>query len=273
MTFDTRTMAANSSSGFVAEDPMTVEFESVKTPLPSDILCGKNKICIKHEGSKSFRRIIESYTLKYQQASSRNEKMEVTKEIFDKLQTRRFLKYNEESDMWETLHPLAVRDKIGHALRFSNRKGSSSIRKQVRRSTSALASMGQADLNSIRSSMSMGCMDSLQSSVPKQRQNVLRNSTGNMPFQNLMNPALGLQDLQGGLAPLNSFALNGNMLNNSSMHSNLNAVFPPRTSSNCQVPPTKESDLSWMLQMPLLDLDGEGSKVCMPHGQHQQFSI
>lgn len=49
--------------------------------------------------------------------------MDITKEIFHKLEHHRFLKFDEEQKCWHTLHPLAVRDKIGHALRFSNRKG------------------------------------------------------------------------------------------------------------------------------------------------------
>ena len=270
MTFDTRTMAVNSSTGLIGDEPMTVEFESVKTPLPSDILCGKNKICIKHPGSRSFRAIIESYTLKYQQASSRNEKMEVTKEIFDKLQTRRFLKYNEENDMWETLHPLAVRDKIGHALRFSNRKGSTSIRKQVRRSTSDMASLQQADMASMRPSMSMGCIDSFNVSCNKPRQNVLRNSTGNMPFSGLMlNQSNDMQTSMQPLSTFSSLGLGNHMLNNNNtgMNSNLNAVFPLRTPST-QAPPSKDNDLSWMMQMPLLDMDAEG-QVYMVNGQQQ----
>lgn len=115
---------------------MTAEFQTVANPKAEDILCGKDKRCIKHEGSREFRRIIESYTLQYQQASSRQEKMDITKEIFDSLQSRRFLKFNEDTNLWETLHPLAVRDKIGHALRFSNRKGASTIRSKVSRNGS-----------------------------------------------------------------------------------------------------------------------------------------
>jgi len=51
---------------------------------------------LSHEGSKEFRKLIDSYTLPYQQASTRQEKMDVTKEIFDLLQAKRFLKMNEE---------------------------------------------------------------------------------------------------------------------------------------------------------------------------------
>jgi hypothetical protein len=35
--------------------------------------------------------------------------------------TSRFLKYNEVTELWEDVTPLAARDKVGHALRFANR--------------------------------------------------------------------------------------------------------------------------------------------------------
>jgi hypothetical protein len=264
MTFDTRTMsslkAVHTATG-LGEDVMTAEFESIKKPSNEDILCGKNKICIKHPGSKSFRHIIEGYTLKYQQASSRNEKMEVTKEIFDKLQTRRFLKYNEETDMWESLHPLAIRDKIGHALRFSNRKGPSAIRKQVRRSNSDLTSLRQADLASsasLTTSNSLGSMDALKAAMLR---NPLRRSTGSFPFPNLKPADLEPNPLRVDssgfqVTPLGAFSLGG------SMHSGFTTSAVVKSS-----PPLNPGDLSWMLQMPLMEEDD--GKVFFVNGQPQ----
>ncbi|CAB9514922.1 expressed unknown protein [Seminavis robusta] len=291
------------------EESFNRDFETIKTPLPSDILCGKNKICIKHEGSKNFRRIIESYTLQYQQASSRQAKMDITKEIFDRLQTHRFLKYNEDTDMWETLHPLAVRDKIGHALRFSNRKGSSAIRKQVRRSTSDISSLSSASFVGSAadavSSMSMSMSDSgvRRSSANSismclsQGNAALRHSTGNLPqfseFSLLEQMASG----NFGCNNNNNSTFSSNNHCNSNTH-NLHAEFqlmqpalPPlgpsfnNTQWNCSssftkpVPQTStsknffgsqvrsnEGDLSWMLQMPLLELDTtEGTAVRANH--------
>lgn len=138
----------NSSNSLATGDNLNIEFESVKEPKNTDILCGKDKRCIKHEGSRDFRKIIESYTSQYQMAASRQEKMDITKQIFDRLQSRRFLKFNDDTDMWETLHPLAVRDKIGHALRFSNRKGSGTIRNKVRSSGSLSSILSNSSLAS-----------------------------------------------------------------------------------------------------------------------------
>lgn len=238
MTYDTRTMA--NSSGLGGEDP-AVEFQTVKNPLPTDILCGKNKICIKHEGSKSFRRIIESYTQKYQDAASRNEKMEVTKEIFDRLQSRRFLKYNEETDLWETLHPLAVRDKIGHALRFSNRKGNTTIRKQVvRHSASDMAALQSGDIDTIRrSAMSMGCMDGmgLRKSHSKQALNKLRASTGSARPR--MPSSTSNQDILTALPSFRSLHIGSGMTkNDQDAHGNQNAVFPSRNNGSSRVTPS-----------------------------------
>jgi len=268
MTFDTRTMsslnAVHSATG-LGEDLMTAEFESIKHPSDEDILCGKNKICIKHPGSKSFRRIIESYTLKYQQASSRNEKMEVTKEIFDKLQTRRFLKYNEETDMWETLHPLAIRDKIGHALRFSNRKGSNAIRKQVRRSTSDLTSLRQVGLTKSSSLMttsnSLGSMDALKAAMQR---HPLRRSTESLPFPNLKPADLEPNPLRVDssgfqVTPMGACSLGG------SMHSGFTTPSVIKSS-----PPLNPGDLSWMLQMPLMEEDD--GKVFFANGQPQHHA-
>lgn len=45
--------------------------EVVKQPLERDVLCGKNKECLEHPGSKAFRDIIEQFVTRYQQADSK----------------------------------------------------------------------------------------------------------------------------------------------------------------------------------------------------------
>jgi len=88
-----------------------------------DILCGKEKKCVAHPGSVNFRRVIEEYAPKYNIAVTKQEKMNVTKEIYDMLgaQNSRFLKYSNKSKGWEELSSLLARDKISHALRFALR--------------------------------------------------------------------------------------------------------------------------------------------------------
>merc|ERR1712232_716119 len=72
----------------------------------------------------NFRAVIDKYASKYQEAVTKQEKMNVTKEIYDSLgsQNSRFLKYNAKAEGWEELSSLLARDKISHALRFANRE-------------------------------------------------------------------------------------------------------------------------------------------------------
>jgi hypothetical protein len=282
------------------ENCMSGDCESVMTALPEDILCGvsdllvtyntgsipspidatltslslivtiqKNKICMTHEGSKNFRRVIESYTLKYQQATSRQAKMNVTKEIFDQFQTRRFLKYNDETGMWEVLHPLAVRDKIGHALRFSNRKGSTSIRKQVRRSN--------PDADVISSSQNTGFVlrpssSTTDSALQRTHMEECHWRPSASTLSQFANTS-GLQRQMGFFELLNQSNINiakqlQQHYQQQKQQELVQTVSPPSSdwcSSNWnaqQTEPSKlfdeeqnEMDLSWMLQMPLLELE------------------
>jgi hypothetical protein len=86
--------------------------------------CGKEKSCVSHPGSQNFRAVIDQFAPKYQDAITKQEKMNVTKEIYDSLgcQSSRFLKYNAKAKGWEELSSLLARDKISHALRFANRE-------------------------------------------------------------------------------------------------------------------------------------------------------
>ena len=88
----------------------------VEAPEEEDILCGKDKRCMTWKGSLFFKSVIDAHTVPYREAPGRNGKMAVTKKVFDMLQSKRFLKLNEETGLWEVLHPLSIRDKIGHAL-------------------------------------------------------------------------------------------------------------------------------------------------------------
>ena len=100
--------------------------ELIMETRPEDILCGKEKHCVSHQGSLNFRLVIDQYAAKYAEAITKQEKMNVTKEIYDMLgsQNARFLKFNAKSKTkgWEELSSLLARDKISHALRFANRE-------------------------------------------------------------------------------------------------------------------------------------------------------
>jgi len=78
-----------------------------------DILCGKDRACALHKGSQRFRAVIDSYRARYQKATTKYDKMQITKEIYEVLsQKSRFLKYVAEDRAWEEITPLAGRDKV-----------------------------------------------------------------------------------------------------------------------------------------------------------------
>ncbi|CAB9514924.1 expressed unknown protein [Seminavis robusta] len=106
---------------------------------PDDILCGKEKACVSHPGSINFRAVIDKFAPKYQEAITKQEKMNVTKEIYESLgsQNSRFLKYNAKAKAWEELTSLLARDKISHALRFANREKKSSAPSSTTKSKSS----------------------------------------------------------------------------------------------------------------------------------------
>jgi hypothetical protein len=52
--------------------------EIVERPLEDDVLCGKNKECLEHPGSKSFREVVDRYVERYQQADSKVRKMRLS---------------------------------------------------------------------------------------------------------------------------------------------------------------------------------------------------
>ena len=278
----------NSSNSLSVVDAMTVEFEFVANPKSDDILCGKDKRCIKHEGSRDFRRIIESYTLQYQQATSRQEKMDITKQIFDRLQSRRFLKFNEDTDMWETLHPLAVRDKIGHALRFSNRKGGSTIRNKVRRNgsnpdiCSSYDSSNSISDHLIRASTTGNLMSFGHSALTKKmnfnahaaatsgQQNAqwglpaANNNAHHRLAQNNIAAASSLQQNEDWLTAIEKLHLNSppssnhgesvrKSIPNLPLSGNLVATTPIMESKD-----DDDNDLTWMLQMPLMEMKPDG---------------
>ena len=100
----------------------TEKVQIVVEPKATDILCGKDKSCVAHEGSVRFRKIIDQYREKYcSDSTSKQQRMAITKEIVQKLnKSSRFLKYDSKEKVWKTITALAARDKVSHALRVSS---------------------------------------------------------------------------------------------------------------------------------------------------------
>lgn len=133
------------------DEIITRSTKGIVKPLPSDILCGKDKSCVCHEGSVRFREVIESYQERYTNSTSKQEKMRITKEIVAKFDgVARFLKFNSDLKVWEEIDTLAARDKATHALRFATHKanlksgGKASVAVRRRKSQSSNASSSTA---------------------------------------------------------------------------------------------------------------------------------
>ena len=109
------------------------------TPDGNDILCGKEKHCIIHPGTRRYRQFIDAYQPKYRAATNKNDKMEITKEIVVTLgRTARFLRYNKDAQVYEELSHLEARDKTSHALRTACKRISKQRSKMIKASPSSL---------------------------------------------------------------------------------------------------------------------------------------
>lgn len=138
------------SPASVATTPATSNITTIITdPGPFDILCGKDKSFNNHHGNQIFRDVIFSYRRVYAQAWTKVDKMNLTKEIVNLLQTKhnaRFLKCGNAVDVWEEISNQAARDKVSHALRFAARSPSlpplGPLPKQPKRAASAGVATG-----------------------------------------------------------------------------------------------------------------------------------
>lgn len=89
----------------------------VAIPKSEDILCGQSRICASHPGNQTFQRVLGDYAHTYDIATSKQEKMQMTKAVVLTIHDSggRFLKFRE--GMWEEISTVAARDKVSHALR------------------------------------------------------------------------------------------------------------------------------------------------------------
>lgn len=93
--------------------------EPAKVGLPSkfDVLCGQSRICANHTGNRRFQVVLDIYAPRYNAATSKQEKMTLTKEIVGCIAAAngRFLKYKD--GLWVEISNVTARDKVSHALR------------------------------------------------------------------------------------------------------------------------------------------------------------
>lgn len=89
----------------------------VEEPKSVDVLCGQSRVCASHPGNQTFQKVLGDFAHKYDIATSKQEKMHMTKAIVSTIHDTggRFLKYKD--GMWEEISTVAARDKVSHALR------------------------------------------------------------------------------------------------------------------------------------------------------------
>jgi len=88
------------------EDKLFDSIVRVKFPTECDILCGQSRICSTHVGNKRFQAVLDTYTTRYDNATSKHEKMMTTKEIVACIHNNsggRFLKLKNTDGMWEEI--------------------------------------------------------------------------------------------------------------------------------------------------------------------------
>lgn len=159
--------------------------EVVHEPLKSDILCGKDKSCVSHEGSVRFRRIIDKYRERYcSDSTTKQQRMAITKEIYKKLiKSARFLKYDSKDKVWKTISALAARDKVSHALRFANLKENRKTGKvkNVRRRVSSSSTSSSASNTKATSPEDVKFWNSLVTRQAKLLESIKRGEKGSIP--------------------------------------------------------------------------------------------
>ncbi|GAX20264.1 hypothetical protein FisN_6Hh215 [Fistulifera solaris] len=96
----------------------------VESPGDLDVLCGKDKNMKNHPGNKAFSSMIDTMVTRYQGASSKQEKMNITREIVLEMKRQyntRFLKKSmvDGKEVWSEIPDEKARDKVSHAIRFA----------------------------------------------------------------------------------------------------------------------------------------------------------
>jgi len=91
-------------------------------PGYKDILCGRGNVFSNHTGNGYFGRIVRGNLRKYRDASSRPEKIRVVDDIHHEIRASgaQFVKQDSEK-RWYQLNDVQAHQKIGHAIRDTNR--------------------------------------------------------------------------------------------------------------------------------------------------------
>jgi RNase P protein component len=110
-----RTSSENEKMVFSEDSPSSDDM----IPSNVDVLCGRDREAHVHVGNKKFRVMISWYRDKYQNAKCRHEKTRITKEIVSSIHEcgGRFLKKDENTEIWYDVGDEYAHEKVSHALR------------------------------------------------------------------------------------------------------------------------------------------------------------
>lgn len=102
---------------------------SIERPSSLDCLCGKDTTFGRHPGNRLFREQILAALPTFMRATSKPEKMKITKSILEYMKHKgsRFLKLRNNGS-WVEIDRQAARDKVSHALRFAARQRKEQLR-------------------------------------------------------------------------------------------------------------------------------------------------
>lgn len=101
----------------LSDDKSSGDLYRVQKPTKADILCGQSRVCANHPGNRYFQEVLERFAVTYDMATSKQQKMCMTKEIVARIHDSggKFLK--QKDGMWQEISIVAARDKVSHALR------------------------------------------------------------------------------------------------------------------------------------------------------------
>ena len=96
-------------------------FGSVATPAPSDVICGRGRLCTEHPGNREFRKIVNSHLDSYAKADSKMEKSLLVSAIVNMVRRNSpnggFLKKNSKTGRYQAVSDRIAREKVGQMLR------------------------------------------------------------------------------------------------------------------------------------------------------------
>ncbi|CAJ1959423.1 unnamed protein product [Cylindrotheca closterium] len=101
-------------------------------PTNKDILCGRGKGNLRHEGNQHFMEIIRANLERYNNAPKRIDKSLVVSLIVSSLKDDgyKFVRQDTKSRMWFQLSEPQVHEKAGHAIRDILKKGGNAVQQQ-----------------------------------------------------------------------------------------------------------------------------------------------